>query len=77
MEIKDGIRKRKKNIPKEPESKDKSRQNSLSPQYANKTTMDLVTNLYSQITTHEDDEDTDDDMMYLGFCTTTLFGSNS
>ncbi len=72
IEIRDAIRKRKENIPKEPERKDKSRQNSLPPQYANKTSMDYVANLCSLMTIHEDDEDTDDDMMYVGFCTTAL-----
>ena len=72
MEIRESIRKKKDRGVREQDKKVKPRQYPLPPQYANKTSMDLVANLCSQMNLHDSDEDTDDDMMIQGFCTTTI-----
>ena len=75
IEIRDSIRKKRKM--KKDDKTDKTvktattRKDQLPPQYANKTSMDLVANLCSKLALHDSDDDTDDDMMIQGFCTIT------
>jgi len=67
MEIRDEIRKKKEHNKKETE-----KEKPLPPQYAHQTTIDLVANLYSNMTLNECDENTDKDMIIQGFCTNTV-----
>ncbi len=68
---------RKKREQKDQQTKDQARKSSfrqdpLSAQYANKTSMDLVANACSWLTLYDSDEETDDDIVTQVFHTTTL-----
>ena len=69
MKLRSEIRKKK----EKEKNMNKTRQNSLPlpSQYANKTSMQLVANLCSQLTQNDSEEDTDDDMLTQSYCATT------
>ena len=69
MKLRSEIRKKK----EQEKNMNKARQNSLPlpSQYANKTSMQLVANLCSQLTQNDSEEDTDDDILTQSYCATT------